>query len=92
MATNVITFVNDRRIKNVVHEVLHEWHLKEKGWWYGYTKLMIDVKEKIGIQIELSRIKQALRLLHKEGKVKVEPIYKEDSGFLNGSGYFFLSM
>jgi hypothetical protein len=73
----------------VVLDVLHEWHRKESGWWYGYTKLMIDVRDRMGKEIPLSHIKEALRELRKQGLVKVEPIYKEESGMLNGSGYFY---
>ena len=73
----------------VVLDVLYEWHRKNSGWWYGYTKLMIDVRDRMGKEIELSLIKEALRELRKQGLVKVEPIYKEESGMLNGSGYFY---
>jgi hypothetical protein len=72
-----------------VLDVLHEWHRKQSGWWYGYTKLMIDVRDRMGKEIPLSPIKEALRELRKQGLVKVEPIYKEESGMLNGSGYFY---
>ena len=74
---------------HVVLNVLHEWHRKQSGWWYGYAKLMIDVRDRMGKEIELSPIKEALRELRKQGLVKVEPIYKEESGMLNGSGYFY---
>ena len=73
----------------VVLDVLYEWHVKQSGWWYGYTKLMIDVRDRMGKEIEFSPIKEALRELRKQGLVKVEPIYKEESGMLNGSGYFY---
>ena len=73
----------------VVLDVLYEWHVKQSGWWYGYTNLMIDVRDRMGKEIELSPIKEALRELRKQGLVKVEPIYKEESGMLNGSGYFY---
>ena len=72
-----------------VLDVLHEWHRKENGWWHGYTKLMIDVRDRMVKEIPLSPIKEALRELRKQGLVKVEPIYKEESGMLNGSGYFY---
>lgn len=73
----------------VVLDVLYEWHRKQRGWWYGYTKLMTDVRDRMGKEIELSLIKEALRELRKQGFVKVEPIFKEESGMLNGSGYFY---
>lgn len=73
----------------VVLDVLHEWHMKQSGWWYGYTKLMIDVRDRVGKEIQLLPIKEALRELRKQGLVKVEPIYKEESGMFNGSGYFY---
>lgn len=72
----------------VVLDVLYEWHRKQSGWWYGYTKLMIDVRDRMGKEIELSPIKEALRELRKQGLVKVEPIYKKESGMLNGRGVF----
>ena len=50
---------------------------------------MIDVRDRVGKEIPLSLIKEALRELRKQGFVKVEPIYKEESGMLNGSGYFY---
>lgn len=50
---------------------------------------MIDVRDRMGKEVELSPIKEALRDLRKQGLVKVEPIYKEESGMLNGSGYFY---
>jgi len=50
---------------------------------------MIDVRDKVGKEIPLSLIKEALRELRKQGLVKVEPIYKEESCMLNGSGYFY---
>lgn len=81
--------VGNNVLCHVVLDVLHEWHRKESGWWYGYTKLIIDVRDRIGKEIELSPIKEALRELRKQGLVKVEPIYKEESGMLNGKGYFY---
>jgi hypothetical protein len=38
---------------SVVLDVLHEWHRKQSGWWYGYTKLMIDVRDRMGKEIPL---------------------------------------
>ena len=73
----------------VVLDILHEWHRKQSGWWYGYTRLMIDVRDKMGAEIPLSSIKEALRELRKQGLINVEPIYKEESGMLNGRGYFY---
>lgn len=81
--------VGNNVLCSVVLDVLHEWHRKKSGWWYGYTKLMIDVRDKMRKEISLSPIKQALRELRKQGLVKVKPIYKEESGMLNGSGYFY---
>lgn len=81
--------VGNNVLCQVVLDVLYEWHRKQSGWWYGYTKLMIDVRDRMGKEIELSPIKEALRELRKQGLVKVEPIYKEESGMLNGRGYFY---
>lgn len=81
--------VGNNVLCSVILDVLYEWHKKQSGWWYGYTKLMIDVRDRMGKEIELSPIKEALRELRKQGFVKVEPIYKEESGMLNGSGYFY---
>jgi hypothetical protein len=81
--------VGNNVLCHVVLDVLHQWHRKQSGWWYGYTKLMIDVGDRMGKEIPLSPIKEALRELRKQGLVKVEPIYKEESGMLNGSGYFY---
>ena len=81
--------VGNNVLCHVVLDVLYEWHRKQSGWWYGYTKLMIDVRDRMGKEIELSPIKEALRELRKQGLVKVEPIYKEESGMLNGRGYFY---
>ena len=86
-STNIQTI--DEAVCHGVLYVLHEWHRKQRGWWYGYTKFMIDVQDRMGKEIPLSHIKEALRELRKQGLVKVEPIYKEESGLLNGSGYFY---
>jgi len=80
--------INDQ-LCNAVLDVLREWHKKQIGWWYGYTDLMIGVRDKMGEEIPLLLIKKALKELRKQGLVKVEPIYKEESGMLNGSGYFY---
>ena len=81
--------VGNNVLCTVVLDVLHEWHRKQSGWWYGYARLMIDVRDKVGKEIPLTPIKEVLRELRKQGFVKVEPIYKEESGLLNGSGYFY---
>lgn len=86
---NTPAIVGNNVLCPVVLDVLYEWHRKQSGWWYGYTKLMIDVRDRVGKEIQLSPIKEALRELRKQGLVKVEPIYKEESVMLNGSGYFY---
>jgi hypothetical protein len=88
LSTNA-AIVGNNVLCPVVLDVLHQWHRKQSGWWYGYTKLMIDVRDKMGKEIPLILIKEALRELRKQGLVKVETIYKEESGMLNGSGYFY---
>lgn len=87
----VLTTISKQQLNDTVYSILKEWHNKEKGWWYGYTQLMIQVKERLGKEVGLSRIKKSLSFLYKEGKVTVQPIYKEDSGLLNGSGYFYIN-
>lgn len=77
-------------IESAVLVTLRHWNRKESGVWYGYTRLMISVRDIVGKEIPLSRIKEALKSLRKQGLVKVSPIFNEATGMLNGSGYFYI--
>ena len=80
----------DRQLlETAVLEVLKDWDRRERGWWYGHEALMEELNEKLSEPVSIPKIKEALKVLRKEGKVRTEPIYKEENGMLNGSGYFF---
>jgi hypothetical protein len=81
--------MNEQLLETTVLEVLKDWDRRERGWWYGHEVLMEEVNEKLNSDIPIPKIKEALKVLRKEGKVRTEPIYKEENGLLNGSGYFF---
>jgi hypothetical protein len=76
-------------ICTVILDVLHNWHNKQRGYWYGYARLIDDVKYRIGKEITIKEAKKALQQLRKQGLVSLEAVYKEHNGMLNGSGYFY---
>ncbi len=79
----------DLLICKVVLNILYEWHIDEGGLWHGYERLAIEAMVITGEEIPLSKIKEALRWLRKRGLVRVEAIYNQENGMLNGSGYFY---
>jgi len=68
--------------EEIVLNVLKSWDKKEKGWWYGHSQL--EDETEIGGKANMI----ALRTLKKKGIVKTEPIFCEETGMLNGSGWF----
>jgi len=81
--------MGEQLLETTILEVLKDWDRRERGWWYGHERLMEELNEKLSEPVSIPKIKEVLKTLRKEGKVKTAPIYKEENGLLNGSGYFF---
>ena len=80
----------DPVLKNAVLEVMKHWDEKrDRGWWYGYEELADYILDKFNIIVTEPELRPALKQLHKEGKVYVTCIFNEQTGMLNGSGYFY---
>jgi len=76
-------------LSNMILKVLKKWYEKNPHYWYGHEGMKDDLWYGFGASIPISEIKDELRKLYKSGKVEVRPTFSEDTGMLNGSGYFY---
>lgn len=62
----------------------------EHDWCrYGYLQDFIKVRrEHCEARHEIADLKQAMKLLFKQGKVRCESYYDESNGMIAGRGYF----
>lgn len=70
-------------IHKQVIKILFQW----SGWWYGWDKL-VELLEEDGIEISVKEIKQIMKELRLQNRVRCEAIFDESTLKLMGRGYF----
>lgn len=76
-------------IEMLVLSIMESHHTMQRGYWYGYDRIIADIREKASMIVPEHEVRAALKELCKQGKVYVDTIYDEATGKLNGKGYFY---
>jgi len=76
--------LNGISLKEAVLYILQSWD----GWWYTYDMLLDQLYDFFGIETNRKEVKEAIKELEKEGLVEFGETFSEQTGLINGSGWF----
>lgn len=83
--------IKTKHRRMAILSVLKSWHDVCPGFWYGYAELLAQLKDVHGIELTAEQARKLLKELKAAGLVKTEAVFSEQTGRLNGTGWFYVA-